>query len=173
MAGATWKIIDGAPPGMEGSGQLMLDSNTWLWAEGYGGLWRTADRGGTWTQVTKQDSYAYDTIYRAADGSFYMPAAFSVLQSRDGITWNSIPNSPNASAITGSKTKMYIARGACVVAGDKPTQTLSFAAVSDPTTWTTIDGPPTPYGPGLGYDEDHHILYATSCLGGFWRAVME
>jgi hypothetical protein len=159
---------------MEGSGQLMLDSNVWLWAQGYGGLWRTENRGGSWKQVTKADSYTYDSIYKKTNGELYMPAAFGILKSTDGITWASVPNGPNATTISGSTTKIYVSRGICVGAGDNPKQTLSWASVDDTSTWTTIDGPPTAYGPDvMVYDNDHHILYASTCLGGFWRSVQD
>lgn len=170
--GVTWQILDGAPPFLEASGHLMLDSKVWLVAETFGGLWRTADAGASWTRATDAESYAFPSIYHAPDGSYYMPAAFSVIRSPDGEKWSNIDGSPGAFTITGSKTHIYVGAGYCVVKGD-PDKRFHMASVDAPDTWTLIDSPPTPFSAGyLLYDEDHHFLYASSCLGGFTRASM-
>jgi photosystem II stability/assembly factor-like uncharacterized protein len=170
--GATWAILDGTPPGGEGSGQMMVNRTTWFWAQGFGGLWRTSDEGATWQNVANSNGYAYDSMFQAPDGgSFYMPAAFNVIQSSDGINWSTMTNSPSSSVIAGSSTTIYSSQGGCVGAASTPYQPISAASVTNPTTWTTVPSPLTLYGGGyLQYDEDHNMLYSSSCLGGFWRA---
>jgi hypothetical protein len=172
--GTTWKVIENTPPAVEGSGMVMVDRKTWFWAQGFGGLWRTADQGATWTRVAQANGYAYDSLYQSPQGTYYMPAAFNVITSPDGISWSTLAGTSNVDTITGSTTKMYTTHGSCVGSSSQPYQPFAYAAVSDPTAWKTLASPMRTYGGGdLQYDEDHHILYSSACLGGFWRVVTQ
>jgi photosystem II stability/assembly factor-like uncharacterized protein len=173
-AGATWRVLQNLPPAVEGSGPQMLDRRIWYWMQGFGGLWRTADQGRTWTRVANERGYAYDDLYRAPDGTLYVPAAFNIIFSKDGVNWSVLPNSMRADRLTGSATMMFTSQGSCVVPAQTPYQPFRYASVENPTDWKTLPSPMRQYGGGdLQYDRDHNILYNSACLGGFWRVVTQ
>jgi hypothetical protein len=174
-AGATWRIVDGVPPAVEGTGIFMVDRSTWYWAQGFGGLWRTTDSGRAWKHVANKEGYAFDSLYIAPDGSYFVPAAFGLIRSNDkGLTWNGVPDSPRTNVVAGSATRIYVSIGSCVGAADEPYQPFMYAPVSNPTKWTTLTGPPRKIGGGdLQYEPRHKVLYSSSCLGGFWRLATE
>ncbi len=150
------------------------NSKHWFLAETFGGLYETTDEGGSWHLVANANGYAYPSIYVAPNGSYFVPAAFNVIQSTTGGSmWTTIAGSPGADIITGTPTTMYVGHGGCTTVADPPFQPFSSASVSDPTMWTTIASPAIRSGPGsLAYDQDHHLLYASACLGGFWRGIV-
>lgn len=165
--GATWTILDGAPSAGEDSGQIMLDSNTWLYA-GTSGLYRTSNAGMSWTQVFPD--WIYDSVYKTVGGTYLaMSAQDGVLQSTDTIKWTAIPNSPsNARALIGDGTSVFTSSRNVAA----PYHPYSFASESNPTNWATYPSPLLPNGGWLlGYDSSHHILYASTESNGFWRVV--
>jgi hypothetical protein len=178
--GGNWARIEvnGGAAG-EGYGFMIVpdpssptNSKHWFLAETFGGLYETKDEGATWKLVANANGYAYPSIYVAPNGDYFVPAAFDVIESTNGgDAWSTIANSPGVDVITGTATTMYAAHGGCTTVTD-PFQPIFSASASDPTTWTQL--PPTMVaGPGyLTYDDDHHLLYASSCLGGFWRGVV-
>lgn len=173
--GQTWSVLANTPASGEASGQMMINQTTWFWAEGYGGLARTTDEGMTWTTVANANGYAWPYLYQDPSGAFYIPAAFNVITSKDGINWTTLSGSPSANVIAGSSTTIYTAQGACTTAAT-PSIVAPYASapVSDPTAWQTMQTPSMTYGSGyMSYDEDHHILYSSNCLGGFWRVVTQ
>jgi hypothetical protein len=168
--GATWGVIDGAPSGGEGAGRAMVDSDTWFWALGFGGLMRTSDHGKTWANVANPNDYATGSLYRAPDGTFYLAAVNNVITSKDGISWTALANSPGANGIAGSGTNLYGSHGYWFAA-DQAYQPVAYAPLSAPTSWKTLTSPPMKYGGNIQYDQDHHILYSSSACGGVWRVV--
>jgi len=52
---------------------MILDRTTWLWAQPFGGLYRTTDSGASWTKVYSGQAYPY--IVRAKDGTYTSPQA--------------------------------------------------------------------------------------------------
>lgn len=150
------------------------NSKHWFLAETYGGLYETTDEGISWHLVANAMGYAYPSIYVAPGGSYFVPAAFNVIESTSGGTmWSEIQGSPGADIITGTPTTMYVAHGGCTTVADQPFDPFSSAPVGDPTKWTAITGPSIRSGPGqIAYDQDHHPLYGSACLGGFWRGVV-
>jgi photosystem II stability/assembly factor-like uncharacterized protein len=168
--GNTWRVVDGAPPMMEGAGIMMLDHDTWFWAQPSGGLSRSPNRGATWTQVSP--ALARATIYRALDGMLYVPASTAVIRSADGINWSEIPNGPGAGALVGTGTQIYTSHGIWGIGPMSPMEPFSVASVGDTNNWSTVPSPLMTYGGGmLHHDPDHHLLYSSACLGGFWRLV--
>ena len=181
-SGGSWTRLEvkGGTAG-EGYGMMMVPdtssptlSKHWFLAETYGGLYETTDEGVSWHLVANANGYAYPSIYADPNGSYYVPAAFNVIESDSGgSSWTPIAGSPGADIITGTPTTIYTGSGGCTTVAAKPFQPFSSAPVSDPTKWTTIASPAIASGPSaLAYDQDHHLLYASACLGGFWRGLL-
>jgi hypothetical protein len=175
MDGAlTWNVVENAPSSGEESGFFILNSDTWFWALGFGGMQKTTDHGATWSAPSNANGYAFADIVVAPDGTFYAPAAFNVIQSKDGIAWTQVTNSPGAWLLASSATTMYASGGAW---GGNPTQVAFLsAAFSAPTSWTQLPPKPaaTTYGAAfIQYDSDHRILYTSDGYGGAWRLVTE
>lgn len=170
--GTSWTAIENVPGGGEGLRLLMVDHDTWF--IGAGGLHRTSNGGRDWAQVTPANSYAYEVSHRAG-GKYYLPTAFGISESSDGITWSALSNAPGAFIVTTSKTRIYAEGGNfCVFKHDTPFNPISSAPIDDPTNWTVDTHYSNYYGAGdLQYDDDHHMLYASSCMGGFWRVRTE
>lgn len=166
-AGATWTIREGTPGGFEGAGEWMDDSNNWYWERSYEGLWHTGNGGATWEHVYS-GGYAGIRDFRLPGGKYLLGGVFSVLQSSDGSSWSSIPNSPGADIVTGDDRIIYIVRG----------PDYYSAPASDTTKWMKL---PTPAFPrpsyivtwDFRYDRDHHVLYSVNSTNGFWRYVTE
>jgi hypothetical protein len=162
--GATWDIREGTPAAGEGAGQWMQDADTWFWAEGFPGLWRTGDAGASWQHVY-DEGYATAGAFTLDDGTIFTGGVFSVLTSTDGgLTWSSIPKSPGADVVTGDQDTIYVSRNGL----------YHSAPAADPTAWTQL---PTPAFPDPSYvvtwdflyDPDHHLLYSLNSRNGFWR----
>jgi photosystem II stability/assembly factor-like uncharacterized protein len=181
-SGGSWTRLDvNGGTAQEGYGMMIVpdpsspgNSKHWFLAETFGGLYETIDEGVTWHLVANAKGYAYPSIYVAPGGAYFVPAAFNVIESTNGgSAWSEIPGSPGADIITGTPTTMYAAHGGCTTVADQPFEPFSSAPASDPTKWTSIAGPSIRSGPGqIAYDEDHHLLYGSACLGGFWRGVV-
>jgi len=167
-AGATWRILEGAPPAGEGASQWMIDADTWLWSAYFDGMWRTANGGATWDPVIDKGTYSTANGVRVPGGTFYSGGVFTTLQSDDGVSWSSLPGSPGTEFLATDGARMFAARGAY----------YGVAQVSSPSTWTQL---PTPAFSkpdnvltwGLQYDPDHHILYSLNATNGFWRLVLD
>ena len=161
-AGATWKILEGTPPGDEGDGQWMADAKTWFWGSSKG-LWRTTNAGGSWDHVYT-GGWATNGEISPGNGKLYTGGVFNVLQSSDGQSWSTIANSPGAEWVTGDAATLFVARNG----------SYHSAKVSDPTTWSELTSPPfaNPNNTscwGLGFDADHRVLYSLNSTAGFWR----
>lgn len=167
-AGATWRILEGAPPAGEGASQWMIDADTWLWSAYFDGMWRTANGGTTWDPVIDPGTYSTANGVRVPGGKFYSGGVFTTLQSDDGASWSSLPGSPGTEFLATDGARLFAARGAY----------YGVAQVSSPSTWTQL---PTPAFSkpdnvltwGLQYDPDHHILYSLNSTNGFWRLVLD
>jgi hypothetical protein len=166
--GATWRLV-GSPSWDEGSGPLILNANTWLFASPMHGLIRSSDAGQTWSLVPGTTN-AYATIYQRADGAWFVGSAQGVLQSADGANWN-VPKGPGSvGTIVGNGTHLF--------AGSHWDHKLWQAPESDPTTWTEVAMPADDPMGGDGivtsaYDRDHHLLYASRFHNGLWRLVID
>lgn len=172
--GATWTVVENAPSSGEGARITLVDHNTWFSGLGYGGLFRTGNAGMSWTRVTSADSYAYEVFHRP-NGKYYLPIAFGLAQSSDGISWTTPPNSPGAHVVTTSSTRIYVATGGhCVGGHAEAINPISSAPIDNATTWTVDKSFSNHWSSGdLQYDADHHMLYTSNCLGGFWRVRIE
>jgi hypothetical protein len=169
--GATWRVLQGTPDSLHSSSQVMLDRRTWLWAQEAGALYRTDDGGASWTQLMTGTGGVAPSLYRAADGTAYMPTFWGVVKSKDAVNWTVIPNTPRSEYIAGDGTNLYISRGDFMP--DAPYHPCSIAKESDPATWTDFGGQLMAAGGKLQYDPEHHILYSSNSNAGFWRVVTQ
>lgn len=168
-AGATWRILEGAPPAGEGSSQWMLDADTWFWSAYFDGMWRTTNGGASWEQVVDRGTYSTTHGVRAANGTFFTGGVFTTLTSTDGgATWTDIEGSPGTELLATDGTRIFGARGAY----------YGTASVDAPGSWTQLPTPDFADANNvltwdLQYDADHHILYSLNATNGFWRLVLE
>lgn len=172
--GTTWTVVENSPSSGEGARITLVDHNTWFSGLGFGGLYRTANAGKTWTRLTSDQSYAYEVHHRP-NGKYYLPVAFGLAQSSDGITWTTPANSPGAQVVTTSPTRIYAAVGGwCVASHTELINPITSAPIDNPTTWTIDKSYSNHWSSGdLQYDPDHHMLYTSNCLGGLWRVRTE
>ncbi|HEV8246259.1 MAG TPA: hypothetical protein VGP93_10850, partial [Polyangiaceae bacterium] len=173
-AGATWGLLK--TPG-DGIGRpWFVDTSHWLFSQG-GALWRTSDGGATWVQLAdKSLGGVYGRMYRSPTGGFYLGADLGVVYSADGAVWSVLPNSGegNRSGVVGSDTTLFTSHlGYCMKWGTDMMVYYS-APMSTHKPWTAMAAPGMTQGAvSMGYDLDHHVLYASACTDGFWRVVTE
>jgi hypothetical protein len=172
--GTTWTVVENAPSSGEGARITLVDHDTWFSGLGFGGLYRTGNAGKTWTRLTSDQSYAYEVFHRPG-GKYYLPTAFGLAQSNDGITWTTPANSPGAQVVTTSPTRIYAATGGwCVGSHTELINPITSAPIDNAATWTIDKSYSNHWSSGdLQYDADHHMLYTSNCLGGFWRVRTE
>jgi hypothetical protein len=177
--GASWRWVDGQPQWVGGEGQFVyfLDaSDTWLWGSQSNGLWRTVDAGASWVAVTDDMAQGHGAgqLYRAADGTFYLPVLAGILRSTDGVAWDIVPDSGSVMAgLTGNGTTMWASRGFPWDPSDDLYLPFWSASEADGTTWTQMDTPVLSNGGALAYDPDHQLLYSSNLGAGVWRVVVE
>lgn len=175
--GKNWYLIDGQPDWAGGEGQFIYfldNSTTWLWGSQSNGLWRTTDAGRSWNAVTDKMAQGHGAgqLYRAKDGTFYLPVLGGILRSPDGVTWDLVPDSGSIMAgLTGNGTTMWASRGFPWDPSDDLYLPFWSSPEADGLTWTQMDSPMLSNGGGLAYDPDHHILYSSNLGAGFWRVV--
>ena len=166
--GVTWKILDGAPGSGEDSGQIMIDSKLWFFANPWSdGLWRTDDAGATWKSVRGYG--ATDSMYIGDDGRFFTTSLTEgILESKDrGVTWAALPDSPHVRAVVGDGTTLYASNRN---ESSTPFQPYQAASEADPSQWKTYPSPDLPRGGWvLHYDRLHNLLYSSTENNGFWR----
>jgi hypothetical protein len=178
-AGATWSATHSAQKWSEGDGQTMLDDQTWLYGDLFGGIWRTTNGGGAWDMVFT--GKASGALLIAPDGTFYSAGGEGMLHSADqGKSWMKVQSSPSGGSLNGSNplatdgTTLFAASGA--YGGTEPaTGWYSSAPLTDLSKWapafnrvSMIAG-----GGNLAYDADHKVLYSSNLTGGFWRVVVK
>jgi photosystem II stability/assembly factor-like uncharacterized protein len=165
-AGATWRVVDNTPQGLEGGAQWMLDSETWFWT-GPAGLQRTVNGGESWEPVI--DGGVTTPEHIVVGDALYVAAVFSLLRSTDrGATWSEVPGAPGTDVLATDGQTIFSGRHA----------SFASASASDPTVWTPLPSIPLsdPVGLqsfGLHYDPDHKVLYSHHLAGGLWRLVLE
>lgn len=172
--GETWTLSKAPSGWAEGGGVFVLDEKTWLWCDPFGGIWRTGDGAKSFQKVRTgfggNGEFTNGPYVAASDGAYYLTSVQGILRSADrGQTWTQIKMDGKWVGFAMSKTTLY--------AADQWGNTFASAKISDPMTWTTF---PPPAGlrasqgaPFLAYDEDHHLLYASTWPDGLWRLVTE
>lgn len=172
-AGATWRLMKSpSTESWEGAWPTVLDSTTWLYGLPFDGLWRTADSGATFQDITPEGATgASGQLYRKADGSLYLASLQGVLTSTDeGATWSLIPNSGSLLVgLTGNGSTMY--------ASQQMGPEYYSASEADPTKWEKFPtkGMPDTHmrgGFNLVIDGDHHLLFSSNQTEGLWRLAI-
>jgi hypothetical protein len=173
--GATWTLTNSAFPGTEGAGQDMVDAKTWFYGAPFNPLYRTTNGGAAWTAVIPQDSSG--TVYTAADGTFYSCGGYGIFHSADGVSWSLLPNSPKCggnsnggSSMVGNGTTLFVSD-----ATGHSGQIYWTASAAHPTVWSPLATPASMSdgGHNLKYDPDHHLLYSSNMVAGFWRIAIQ
>jgi photosystem II stability/assembly factor-like uncharacterized protein len=166
--GDTWHAIENTPPSTELGGHVMLDKKTWLVMVD-SGIWRTADGGATWAHVFSGTG-TFPYLYTASDGTLFVPAGGLTLKSSDGITWTGVDGAPGSQAMAGDGSKLYTCLG--WGAGGNAYSAASLPVGKD---WLSLPAATNMKNAGwqIHYDADHHVLYSSNFLGGFWRLVTE
>jgi hypothetical protein len=163
--GENWTMLPAHPDmGYEAVAQVMLDANTWLY---YGwGVFLTTNAGASWTKTINEKLVlnASGVQYKADDGNYYVPSDQGVLTSTDLVTWTKVPNSPNATALTGDGTTIF-------TSNNQVQSNFYYVSTGDYSTWDVFPAPEglTKGANRMRYDHDHNLLYTSNNTGGFWR----
>ncbi len=157
--GTNWSLLKGPSDGGEGSGPIVLNMTTWLYAVPFGGLFLTQDSGATWSKVADGSHYE---LYHSKSGTYYLGSIHGVLKSSDGLVWDSIPDS-------GGQEQGIIGDGKTLYVSQQNGTQYYTASEDNPVTWTNHTVPGANGAYWMAYDEDHHILYQTA--GKLWRMV--
>jgi photosystem II stability/assembly factor-like uncharacterized protein len=164
-AGATWTMLkadDGF--GYEAAGQAIVDHDHWLFFNPFTGIYLTENAGRTWSHVyTKGATNSTGEMYSGADGTHYVASQNGVLKSADLTTWTLIANSPHSSVVVGDGKRMF-------TSVSDPNPATPYYTSSDGVTWSAYPSPKLAKGSWtMKYDLDHHLLYSSNGIGGFWR----
>jgi hypothetical protein len=164
-SGATWRLF-GGPPFQAGARIYPIDSSTWIVGTYAGPMLRTTDRGASWKPVANiiaGGHSAADRMVRGSNGMYYLGSESGLAVSPDGIQWSLLP-------VGGYIKSTPVNSVAIFTSGQN-----GFNRVNqDDSKWTPMPNSPTNSdGCFAGYDQDHHLLYASCGYYGFWRAVAE
>lgn len=176
--GASWTRHDPMPGwGAGHSVWFVGGSQTWLLGTQGDGYWRTADGGGSWTQVLDVDMQhgGVDTYY-ATTGVLYVGALGQILRSEDdGLTFDLVgpQTSDGYYSIVGDGQRLY-AQSANT--GGNTTGPIGFVVSdeADGTTWTAYNEQTFSDGPyRMEFDQHHRIMYAASWNEGVLALAVE
>jgi fibronectin type 3 domain-containing protein len=195
--GHTWTNVSMASGMMENggtgaiffinTGNASTTRGTWLWmAQASGGIygtWRTANSGGTWTQVdTGEHSHGAAQIYQpdhsgiVFSAQVYSAQGWGVIRSADyGQTWTHVGNTSGETVVVGTSKNVYSMGGGPIGIGGVLDPGFELAAQPGTGTWVM---PGTPAGLTQGSaqiavvnDGTHNILVGAMWNSGLWRYV--
>jgi hypothetical protein len=90
-------------------------------------------------------------------------------RSDDGHTWTRIEGAPRADAIVLAGDRWFSS-----MTNDYSGMPFRTAGADDEATWTTAPTPQLPQGASaFGYDEAHHVVYASAMKSGVWRMRLQ
>jgi hypothetical protein len=151
------------------------NSNTWLLATQYDGLWRTTDSGSTWTKVSSENmSHGMSSVYRSSTtGVWYTTTSRSILRSSDGgATWAAVYTSycsDGFGAITGDGYKLYAAPANTGGSTCGSVYYVTALEAAD-TIWTKLNNQTFSDGPmAMIYDSVQKIIYSSNWDAGVWK----
>jgi fibronectin type 3 domain-containing protein len=164
------------------TGNASTTRGNWLWmsqvAGGLYGTWRTANSGGTWAQVDKNEhSVGSAQIYQPDNsGVVYIAGQYSalgdgVLRSTDyGQTWSHVGTADSESVVFGTSKNVY------AMYGFPGASTPPFEIAAQPGTGTWVAGPTAagldgPAQVAVVNDGTHNILVGAMWTSGVWRYV--
>jgi len=184
-SGTTWTLLSIPTEWAESSGITVLSRKIWLYTTLASGVWRTADEGVTWTNVSPPGAGGADAnyyepfIFQASDGSYYMPALTA--PSNQGLMKSAPNDSSSWSLITFSNgmppggTVIMPTANNLVWSGQWDAK-YWIAPKSDPTSWKSFVAPSSANVNGgvyMAYDSNHQVLYSANFQAGFWRIVTD
>ena len=168
--GASWKVLKSGGLGFaEGGGPYIISRDLLLVAIPFGGLFLTDDHGATYANVAPELANGAtgggNGLYRAPDGTWFMPSLGGVMQSPDARTWTLIPESGGITVgLAGGRGQIFASDQWHRVYRTASLDDLSFHALESD--GLPVDDQGAPY---LAFDVDHGLLYSTNFNGGFWR----
>jgi hypothetical protein len=194
--GQTWTAVN-TDPGMNQNGGtaevFFIDTGdpattrkTLLWLGQQStlyGTWRTADGGGTWKQVDKNEHpHGTSQIFQPdANGVVYMAGAYStfgwgVLRSADyGQTWAHVGNTGGEAVVFGTSKFVYAELSGAIGLGGSQDPSFELSPEPGTGTWTT---PGTPAAMKLGAaqaavanDGQHNVILTANWGYGVWRYI--
>jgi len=172
--GATWRVLTSPEGWTEGGGIIVVKGGHWIWCGS--SLMVTQDAGATWSKDALEGGGSCEAEYtiraftKAASGTYYLGSRNGVLRSRDGVSWEHVPDT--------SGFMVMIALGSThVFAANQWAASLRWAPLADDETWSDLPAPPQiSQGkdngiPFLAYDDAHRLVYASLFSGGVARMV--
>jgi len=173
-------------PGLPNSGIFLYDipsgqgnSKTWLVGDTVSaGMWRTADGGNTWTQVTTYEAvHAGGEVWYSTSGTIYTGSTpYPICSNDNGLTWRQV-NSTGLNyfyyyAVVGDGTTLYTmpanAQQTPAVTGPYLVTPESTGATS---AWTRYQGGAQTFTNGpfqLLYDSTNGLMYSGNWNAGLW-----
>jgi len=169
------------------TGNASTSRATWLWmaqaSGGAYGTWRTANSGGQWTQVDKNEhAHGASQLYQPdKNGVIFIAGVYSdrgwgVLRSTDyGQVWAHVGNNGAQVVVAGTSKNLYAMSGGPVGIGGVVASGFQIGAQPGTGSWVM---PGTPAGLAQGSaqiavtnDGTHNILLSASWNSGLWRYI--
>jgi photosystem II stability/assembly factor-like uncharacterized protein len=155
------------------------DASTWLVGAGYGaGLFRTADAGTTWNQVStlQEDHGGFDAHY-SSQGFLYLGASDGVHRSTDnGMTWQSESTGTLATwtySVIGDGKFLYSSPGFVGQAYNQPFFVSPEGTPDEGEQWTPYSAQTIPEGPWkMEFDAANRIIYSATWNSGAWALTV-
>lgn len=185
--GQSWHMGKGPANWSEGTSLAIINDNWWVWGTGTIGdrFYQTMDGGSTWEAISNPATHApygggsYGIVYASPSGWYYATSAVNgILRTRDGASWEQIPNSPNCVVLIGDGKNLFCSfmwhRDAIFeVAESALSNTPSSPAWRQIYNPSPMPGDPDSGAVSLAYDSVHKLLYAARGQGGLWRMRVE
>lgn len=155
------------------------NSSTWLFTTQGAGMWKTTDRGVTWTQVTTTSmAHGGAQLYYGSDGAVYIGCEHSIIRStNNGDSWSNVTTLADQYmySVIGDGTHLfaYPNNGGPYRTALETNGSTGWGAYSA----QSLLGSPIAGGFNASlcqaYDPVRHILYAGLMTGGFWACKLQ
>jgi hypothetical protein len=164
-SGMTWRLFKSPLDGWgEGASSMVFGSKSFVLGTAQNGTYDTNDSGATWKKVGP-GAYGQGHVYRSSDGYYYTGSDYGLQRTRDGSSWETIPNTFQAVAVIGDGRRLFSNKR-------NDMQPFYTSKEGDGLTWTRLASPNNPdMTEHFAYDADHHVLYSSHRKTGLWRVV--